>query len=281
MIRVYDTETKQYLLFSDYLESLTNDDDYGKKRSVTAIAEHADGNAKFTCADHGFLTGQNIVIVDTDNYDGSYEVEVIDGDNFTVDVAYEEDELSGEAYPIMDSTYYLVFLYKISDIFNYVKTLTAIKARTIRDANGKMLTDEVSFTDDRQDIFDIFVKEAANKVFEKIQAYSKGIVNAYKFNEQIDFDADGTIGAGETDYYIHYAIDEDKDNQDENICSVLESKIEDALVLYVLKEWYETCSMLQEMQINEIKSNHALDQVKSLAMKAEGHKRVAFHDTII
>lgn len=229
----------------------------------------------FISPTHEFVNGQTVVIDQTDSYDGSYDITRIDADTFSGDVDYSQ-EAEGVSYPLMDSVYYIVFLYDIEDIFSEVKLKTVMKARNIKTESGNILMNEIALTEDRMDMFDILIKEAANHVSLKLQAYAKGIVNAYKFNQQIAFD--GGTPAEDSPYYIHYAIKEDKDNQDENIYPLIEGKIKECLVSLVLKDWYESASMAQDYQLNSMKADELFKDIGSLLMKAEGHKRVRFHE---
>jgi hypothetical protein len=234
-------------------------------------------NAKFTSPSHGYINGQFVYIEGTINYDGRYEVDVLDEDTFEcLDCPYVSNETGGETYPDMDYTFYIAFLFGIEEIFNEIKLKTAIQAKTLRDGNGKLMIEEIAMTEDRRDIFMYFLKEGAGRVFKKIHAYSRGIINSYKFNEQIDLDNSGVIDDSELLYYIHFAIREDLDYQDENMYPMLEAAMKDAIVAYVLKEWYLTTPFAANAQVYETRFNTLMAEITSVVMKAEGLKRVVF-----
>jgi hypothetical protein len=226
-------------------------------------------------ADHELLNGQTVVITGTDNYDDQYDIEVIDQDVISIEAEYLSDE-TGECYPLLDSTYYITFLFGIEELFDEVKLRTAWKAKSLKGAKDGGIIDEIPLTEDRRDLFLHFLKSGAEKVFQKLQAYSKGIVNAYKFNEQIDLDGDGEYNG--TTKYIHYTINEDKTYQDENMYEVMDNKIKDALVAYVLKEWYQITTLVQDWQINEQVFNTLLMDIQRASMQAEGHKPIIFNE---
>jgi len=228
----------------------------------------------FLSAGHDFVTGQTIVVAGTDDYNGQHDVTVIDSNYFSLDTPFVSEDF-GICYPLLDGTYYITFLQEIEELFDEIKLKTAYKAKSLKSEKG--ISDEIPLTEDRRDVFLLLLKAGAGEVFKKIHAYSKGIVNAFKFNERIDLDGDGTFGS---EYYIHFTINENKTYQDENMYQFLDSKLKEALIAYVLKEWYQLASLMQDFQIQEMKYNDLISEVRSAAMQAEGHKPITFNEGI-
>lgn len=228
----------------------------------------------FTSTAHEFVDGQTIAITETDNYDGTYDINVTSADVFIIQTEYYDNE-TGTAYPILDGDYYISFLIPVEDIFNEIKLRTALKARGVKDQNG-FIVPEIPLTEDRRDLFLILLEKAGSEVFRLIQAYGKGIVNAYRFNTTIDLDGDGT--AETTARYMQFTINENKTYQDENIYPLIESKMKEAMVAYILKEWYQLASLGQDMRLSEMQYNDISNMIRSLAMKAEGKKPISFNE---
>ncbi len=65
----------------------------GMQRTITAITTaNAGSRINVESVEHGFLTGDVVLIAGTTNYDGLYSIEKIDDDNFECAVAYVADE---------------------------------------------------------------------------------------------------------------------------------------------------------------------------------------------
>lgn len=271
MIRAYDPVSKRYNAIEDYVKSLSNTGRLGEERQVT-ITEHTDGNIKLAKAAHGLITGQ-VIYMTLSGYDGSYTVTVIDADNLTVDIPYSGSG-TGVIAPVMDAVYYIAFLVPVKDMFGNIKKKTAFRGKNIKDSNGGTLIDEIALTEDRLDLFDLFLSEGSIEALRPFQAYSKGILNATLVNEQVDINADGIA---EPDYYVAAHINEDYTNQDSNMFYMVENALRRAIESYILKEWYKSCSLSEDWLVQERENHDALTELKSLLMKAEGHKRVVFH----
>lgn len=281
-MKVFDTVTRQYYPFEDYSESLTNVSLLGRVRTVTAIVTHTDGNAKFTSVAHGFLTGQNIAISGTVNYDGSYVVTVINADTFVcLECPYVANEASASVYPVMDSVYYITYLQGIEDVFNKVKKMSGIRGMSMKDKESRTLIQEFAMTEDHEEIFLLFAREISDKVFSKMSAYARSLQNAYLFNEKIDFDGDGAYtGIGESVYQIHMAISVAPTTVDINSFSLINQTVLDALVYGILAQWFRTKDSPQDYQVYE---SRFMDLLRELGMqlgRAEGKRGSIMHNFI-
>jgi hypothetical protein len=277
MIKVFDIDKLQYYPFEDYSQSITIDSLLGRLRTVNAIAEHTDGNAKFTAASHGFLTDQTVSIAETTNYDDQYVVTVLNTNTFVCeDCPYVADETSGEAYPLMDGTYYFAFLWTIETIFDRVKHISAIRAKAIKDNQGKSMLEEFAFSEDRRDTFLLFCKEASDKVFAKLSGYASIIQNAYIFNDQIDMDGDGVIGSLETDYMVHMAINLDTTYMDVNKLAMIEQKIIDGIVYDILAQWFRNQGSPEDYTMYNRSSEGAVLGIGHFVGQINGKKGITF-----
>ena len=66
--------------------------------SITAFADAGGGEVTVTAAYHSFENGDNCVITGTTNYDGSYTVSGVAGDDFDITATWVSDDASGTAY---------------------------------------------------------------------------------------------------------------------------------------------------------------------------------------
>ena len=270
MIRAYDISNQKYLNIRDYIASLANDDSYGLQGLVTVIATHVDGIV-MTCADHGLVEGQPIVVSDTANYDGSYYIEtIVDKDKFTLDATFVSNE-TASFYPILDSDYYIAFLHGVEELFTIVKKLTALKGKMIKTEQGNMI-EEYALTEDRRDIFMMLLNQAADKASSPFIAYAKSILNWYKFNSLVNLDGTDSAGIGEDLYYIQYTINEDRDYQVHDQLFPLDTKIQETLVSYVMKEWWRICGLMNDYALEEQRFNTLGQELRSALMKVEGTK---------
>ncbi len=308
MVKVFNTLKEQYYPFEDYSEAMTSIGLLGRKRTITSITQTipvvatttvaptttsgtttvsptttiaptttAAPTATFHSVAHGFVTGQSVVIGETIDYDGTYLVTVLDVDNFICDDSvYVADETSGEAYPLMDSTYYMIFLNDIETIFNSVKLFSAVRAKAIKDKNGNSMIDEFTLSEDRRDIFLVLAKQFCDKVFAKISAYAKGIQNAYIFNDHIDYDGDGTISTLEDDYMVHMAINIETTLQDLNIFNLIDQKIFDAIVYGILSDWFRTQGSPEDYMLYKGLFQDSLSEIGLKTGQAEGKRSIPF-----
>lgn len=80
----------------DVLEGITTFDEDYVAGTFTAQADNGDGDTRFTDAGHGLVTGQEITISGTNDYDGDHIVTVISSSQFdVVGLAYVTDEATG------------------------------------------------------------------------------------------------------------------------------------------------------------------------------------------
>jgi hypothetical protein len=118
MIKVFDILTEQYYPFEDFSEATTNIGMLGRSQNISSIGTVGGTDTRVTITGHGYITGQTIGVSETTNYDGTYTVTRIDANNFYLDDCdYVSPETSGICNPIMDSSYYVVFLHNIETIF--------------------------------------------------------------------------------------------------------------------------------------------------------------------
>lgn len=150
----------------------------------------------------------------------------------------------------LEDTYRIVFMYKKSDLFNAVKKRTALRGKNVKDQDGNVQLDRIAMTGDEETIFDDAVFHGAANVFKVLSGYARDTEYAFKFDEVI-----------EDEKYIIFYLDLDI-YTDTNYIKLLDPVIEDAIVRYVIREWYEYIGF-EDVQIANYKYQEALNEVKS------------------
>lgn len=273
MIKAYDTTTKQYNRFDDYIEKFSNDNYYGEGVSVGSITNHSDGLAIY-CPGHNFMTGQPVAIGGTTNYDATYNIVTILSDDYvTIDGTYVATEDSGTIYAYMANSYHIAFLHEYDDVFNNVKRKTAYLGSKIKTEQGNLM-DDITISDDDETLIDGFMRTAFYEVSRMMKSRSKSIVGGFQFNVYLDQDADGTNG---DTAYLLWMIESDETDEIRDTYPVIDEAIARTMEAYILKEWFKTVAQWQlngqYEQIYQIEKN----ALRSAVLASEGIKRVRFY----
>jgi hypothetical protein len=104
----------------------------------------------------------------------------------------------------------------------------------VRSESGKPLVDRYAIQPRDKTYFMRLLKTAAGNIFKAISRMSQGITNAYQFNVDLKTIVD-SLDSGMGIMYIFTL----PDNFDNNILSVLDTDVEDAIRLHVLMDWYK------------------------------------------
>jgi len=135
---------------------------------------------------------------------------------------------------IISETEYTTLYYLITSLFDKAKMLSSYRARSIKTKEGEPQTDEYALTSDEQDFFDIIIRSAVKDVFTHFSVLSRDIEDAIQFKYD---DLSSTSGIDES-LSIVYII-EKPTYFDDNLTEILDQYVEDAIVSYVLKEWFK------------------------------------------
>lgn len=123
----------------------------------------------------------------------------------------------------------ITFYYSIEDIFNKVKNRTLQRVRGLKDGSGRPLFDTLALTESDRPTFNTIAPKAAVKVFNLIQPMAIGVTDAYQYN------VDEPDGNGQN--YIVLTITPPT-NWDPNNTDPLDVYLENALVLFIVREWF-------------------------------------------
>ena len=149
-----------------------------------------------------------------------------------------------------------VFYYELDTLFDKASILSMYKADSI---DGM---DKFSLSEKERDFFNVKLKNGAGKVFEKISRLSQGISDAFQYNESLD-----TYSSIDTEYdncIIYVAAL--PTYWDDNITKKLDYNIEEALISYILQEWYKIRSMNNDHLQELANFGNLLSNVKSCVL---------------
>lgn len=275
MIKVYDRTTKQYYPFEDYLAKFSDSKNYGRAVDVGSITNHSDGLAIY-CPGHELFADQPVALSDTDNYDGTYSVvRRLSDDYVTINGTYIETEDSGYIYPYMNNSYHIAFLHAFEDLFDLVKQKTAYLGSKIKKDSGDNLMDDITVSEDEEDLVTGFMRTAFYNIQNLMAARSKTIINAYQFNVQLDQDNDGT--AGDT-YYLLWTVKTDEDDELRQHYRIIDELIPRVMESYIMKEWFQFIGQGNLYSQFERNYQQQIDKLRTAILASQGHKRVRFYE---
>jgi hypothetical protein len=73
----------------------------------------------------------------------------------------------------------VIFSYVIDDIFEEVKKITAIRAKGMKDGQGKPMLDQYTMTSDERSLFDTFSKDGTTDMYSIFTPYSRRITGYF------------------------------------------------------------------------------------------------------
>jgi hypothetical protein len=233
-------------------------------------------------------------------FEGLVSEQFLSAESFAQSIAEEE-----AATAILVTPAFLVFYWDLDDITDPIKMLSAYKAKNIvsQDKEPKPRFDDITLTDDEDNILMRLLKKAATKVYSEIAAYGKGICGGYLFNQgtlPADYDDEAVYNqydlfyvddqlylalcdetpAGtdpeDTDWFL--AVGEEYNtyhkivftltyntNMDPSMISVLDDNLEDALVKLVTLRWYKSINEIALIPLAQEEYDEAISDVRSAA----------------
>jgi len=102
--------------------------------------------------------------------------------NATTRIYYDIEEYLEALASDSGSTYHIVFVNSLDDIFTRAQKLSALRGRFAKGQEGSSLLNELALTVDEQDFFDEIMPQGAREVFRKVSAWGKNIDRAYRYN---------------------------------------------------------------------------------------------------
>lgn len=155
---------------------------------------------------------------------------------------------------VQTETEYLTLYYSLSDLFNKVSILSLYKLQ----AMGQDM-DKLALTENERDFFNLEIKRATRDVFTNFSVMSKNITNALQF--QYD-DLSSTSDIDESSSVVY--IIETPTYWDNNVTQVLDQKVEEAIISYILRTWYELKNLGDIYAIEKLKYEDLTTEIRSL-----------------
>jgi len=140
-------------------------------------------------------------------------------------------------------------------LFNEVKQRTAYRSKDLRGQDGKSQFDSYAMMDDDEDLFDTIVDYAVPIVFSELARIAKGITNSVFVDEEIT----ALIGDGSGFSLVDY------DAYDDNILTVIDKRIRECYVFYILQQWWGMRGLEDERAKAENQYIRALVAMKEAA----------------
>jgi hypothetical protein len=205
---------------------------------------------------------------------------------------------------------YVVFYYEIDDIINSVYMLSHYKAKNIRsqEKEPKPRLDELTLSDDEEEMLLKLVKDAARDIYRYLAPYGKDIAGGYLVNpdvtDPVEYDEDTVYNEGDlfyvadqlyytiadatpagtdpedTDYFtavgeqyntyrkIIYTLNYDAE-MDASMIEILNEDIDDALLKHVMYNWYLT---IQEVPMAQLSQGQLEDAISKMAQSLHFRK---------
>lgn len=171
--------------------------------------------------------------------------------------AYDEDD---------EDVYYIQFLYELSELFDLAKKRTSFRGRRARDEEGKSLLHLYEMTDDEEDFFDEMLEEGSGEIFNTFLAWTKNVFQSYQYKALHDF------GSGDVNSLQYFLTMPTAPYMD--LFNVVENKLEGALVLYTIKEWWYINRLLDDYQVDNARYKKVMDEIRGMLLqKAEPTRR--------
>jgi len=200
---------------------------------------------------------------------------------------------------------YVVYYYELDDLRDQIYMLTHYKAKNIKsqDKEPKSRLDELTITEDEEEILDRLLKNASRDIYKLIAPYGKDITGGYVFNpdvtEPVEYDDEAVYDKGDLFYdedQLYYTLADDtpagtdpedtdyfapvgewyntyhkvvytlhySDNVSASMIQVLNEDIEDAILKHCILEWYK---LTQEIAMIPL-SKEEYDEAKSKVLRS-------------
>lgn len=133
----------------------------------------------------------------------------------------------------IDDTEYPTLYYNLTSLFNKASLMSLYKIQ-----GQDIDIDNFSITESERDFFNLKIKAGAREVFKTFSRLSQGITDAVQFQED-DLSSTSTIDESACVVYIY----EKPTYWDDNMDDLFDQKVEEALISYILKEWFKMKSL--------------------------------------
>ena len=232
-------------------------------------------------------------------FDGLISQEFVAAQSFAEQIADDQAEILAENPPT-----YLVYHWLISSVLDQVKMVSAYKGKNIvsQDKIPMPRLDDVSLSDDEDNLLQRLAKNASAVVYGQIAAHGKDILGGFLFDPDVEepvayagltvynqgdlfYSGDqlylalcdetpvGTLPAN-TDYFLPVGEEYNtykkivftlnyKTTMDQSMIQILDQALEDCLVKHILLAWYKVIGEAQMIPIAQNEYDEALSEVRS------------------
>ena len=148
---------------------------------------------------------------------------------------------------------YPTLYYIIEDIFNKVSAFSLYKLQAMEEG-----IDKYAITEAERDFFNVVIKRAARDVFKPFSILSKGITGALQFRDE---DVSSTsFNEGLSVVYIY----SEPTYWDDNMTDLLDQKVEETLISYILKEWFKLKNLRDVYQYEQTNYDDLIKELRSI-----------------
>lgn len=149
------------------------------------------------------------------------------------------------------------FYYKTDDIFNEASEITAFKASGVRKADGQADFDRIHISEDEKNHLKKHIKKGMLEIFSVM----------FKFMGESPMFHDTDVTVDTATFKASGALVKDNENGYREInLSLLDSKISDAAVDYVLQRWYWLKNMPDDSAMHVQRFNKLLIEINDLTL---------------
>jgi hypothetical protein len=140
-------------------------------------------------------------------------------------------------------------------LFNEIKQRTAYRSKDLVGGDGTPQFDKFAIMDDDEPFFDTLMNYAVPVVFSQLARIANGVTDSVFVDEEIT----ALIGDGSGFSLV------DHDAYDDNILTVIDKRIRECYVQYVLKEVWSVRGLEEERKKAEMAYKEALYEMKDAA----------------
>lgn len=150
------------------------------------------------------------------------------------------------------------FYYKTDDIFNEASEITAFKASGVRKADGQADFDRVHISEDEKNHLKKHIKKGMLEIF--------SVMFKFMSESPMFHDEDVTVSEGVTVKASGALLKNNETGYREINLSLIDSKISDAVVDYVLQRWYWLKNMADDSAMHVQRFNKLLIEINDLTL---------------
>jgi len=151
----------------------------------------------------------------------------------------------------------LLFYFGTEALKNEVILRTTYRAKTIKSEDGKSQLDDYAMSENEEDAFLLFLDYAVRNVFAELLKLTDAVKNSVFVNT----DKGGSIGESSGWYLNDYGAGND------NAIDLLDIFSKEAIVHFVMKEWYRLTGVAAEAERSDIEYRQKIISVNNQTLE--------------